>query len=133
MWARSVILHYKCCIELSHFLPFIHSWSIAAFLAAQAALYLPYWLILSLLYIHNLFWGNFTILTKFHNFDQISQFLPNFTILTKFHNFEQISQFRPNFTIFTKFHNFYQTSQFPQNFTISTKFTYLNKFHIFVQ
>ena len=49
---------------------------------------------------------DFTIPTKFHNFDQISQFRQNFTILPKFHNFVQISQFWPNFTILTKFHNF---------------------------
>ena len=42
----------------------------------------------------------FTILSKFHNFDQISQFWPNFTIVTKFHNINQLSQFQPNFTIF---------------------------------
>ena len=48
---------------------------------------------------------NFTILTKFHNFDQLSQFWPNFTILTKFHNVDQILQFWPHYTIFTKFYN----------------------------
>ena len=50
---------------------------------------------------------------KFHIFNQISQFPPNFTISTKFHNFNQKS---------TKFHNFDQISQFRPNFTMSTKF-----------
>ena len=40
------------------------------------------------------FQANFTILTKFHNFDQISQFD---NILTKYHT----SQLSPNFTILT--------------------------------
>ena len=43
--------------------------------------------------------GRSKILTKFHNFNQISQFPPNFTISTLFHNFNRISQFQPNFTI----------------------------------
>ena len=34
--------------------------------------------------------SNFTILTKFHNYDKISLWWPNFTIFTKFHNFHQI-------------------------------------------
>ena len=51
-------------------------------------------------------------MTKFHNFDQISQFQPNFAIKNKFHNFDQISQFLPNFTTFTKFHNFNHISRF---------------------
>ena len=51
-------------------------------------------------------------LTRFCNFDQISQFWPNFTIATKFHNFDQISQFWPNFTIPTKFHNLVNLLQF---------------------
>ena len=61
---------------------------------------------------------NFTILTRFYNFDQISQFRPDFTILIKFHNFDQNSQFQPNFTISTKIHNFNQISQFQPNFTM---------------
>ena len=43
---------------------------------------------------------------QFHNFYQISQFLPDFTVLTRFQNFYQISQFLADFTIFTRFHNF---------------------------
>ena len=57
---------------------------------------------------------NFTILTKFDHFNQISQtvivetaqFQPHFMISTKFHNFQR------NFTISTKFHNFKKNSQF---------------------
>ena len=68
------------------------------------------------------FQTNFTISNKFHNFNQISQFQPNFTISTKFHNFNQISQFQPNFPISTKSHNFSELLQFQWNFTISVKF-----------
>ena len=84
------------------------------FLAALAALYLPWWL-------HNLCWlsvihgfeFSFTILTKqylsipIHSrpYQAITnqKLWPNFTIQTKFHNFDQISQFQPNSTILTKF------------------------------
>ena len=69
---------------------------------------------------------NFTISTKIHNFDQISQFIPNFTISTNFHIFHQFSQFPPNLTISAKFHNFYKISQFIPNFTIFTKFQNFN-------
>ena len=48
---------------------------------------------------------NFTMLTKFHNFNQISQLRSNFTFAIKFHNFDPILQLRPNFRIMTKFHN----------------------------
>ena len=72
-----------------------------------------------------------TILTKFHNFDQISQFWPNITILTKFHNFDQISQVQPNFTFSTIFHSSEQISQFLPNFTIFINFTLLTKFYNF--
>ena len=46
-------------------------------------------------------WPNFTIMTKFHNFGQISQ-------LTHFlQNFDKSSQLIPNLTILTKLYNFY--------------------------
>ena len=40
------------------------------------------------------FWPNFTTLTQFHNFDQISQFQPNFTILAIFQLPDKIKQSR---------------------------------------
>ena len=63
---------------------------------------------------------NFRILTKFWNFDLISEFWPIFTILTKFHKYDQISHFLTNFTIVTKFHNFDLIPQCWPNFTILT-------------
>ena len=63
------------------------------------------------------FQQNFPILTKFHNFERISQFWQDFTILTEFHNFDRTSKFWQNFTILTEFHNFDQISQSWQNFT----------------
>ena len=73
---------------------------------------------------------NFTILTKFHNVDQIWQFWPNPTILTKFQNFDQISKFDqtsqvwPNFTIWQKFTISMIFLQFWPNFTVLTKFKF---------
>ena len=80
------------------------------------------------------------MLTRFHNFDQISQCWPDFTIFTditiftRFYNFDQIPQFWPNFTILTRFHNFPpnfiisdQILQFGPNFTILTKFHNLDQ------
>ena len=58
------------------------------------------------------------ILTKFLNFDQISEFQPNFGISAKFRNFNQILEIQPNSRISTTFQNFYQSSftfsMFPQ-------------------
>ena len=71
---------------------------------------------------------NFWILTKFHNFDQISQFWQNFTILTKFHNFNQISQFLTNFTIFQKSIHFDKILKFGENSEIWSKFRNLVRF-----
>ena len=50
-------------------------------------------------------------MTKSHNYDQISQFLPDFTIFMEFHNFGKYSQL-PRFS----------SSKLWQNFTVFTKF-----------
>ena len=76
----------------------------------------------------------FTILTKFHNLDQVSQFRPSFTILTKFHNLSQVLHFRPSFTISAKLDNFGQVSRILQVQavkTIETIQTTKTDFHLF--
>ena len=71
------------------------------------------------------YWPNITILTKFHNFSQISQFQPYSTIWDKYHNFDQISQYKPNFRISAKFYNIIHISQYQPNMTIISKFIYI--------
>ena len=72
-----------------------------------------------------------TILTKFHNLDQVSQFRPSFKILTKFHNLSQVLHFRPSFTISANLDNFGQVSRFWPIFTIWTKFHNSDQFSRF--
>ena len=59
------------------------------------------------------------ILTKYRNFNQISEFQPNFRMLIKFPNFNQTSKFQPHFGISTRFVNFYQIYECLPNFSWS--------------
>ena len=118
-----------------------------ALLDAQAALYLPHWLIDSFTMFnsyqtiptlvvfalpstmpHTIMslpcrtQCSYIIISTFQNFDRISKFCQNFTILTELHNLDRISQFQQNFTILTEVHNYNRISQFWQNFTILSRF-----------